>query len=99
MNNKHFLSMADLDPEGLWKLIGLAMEMKRQAPSPLLAGRSLALIFEKPSLRTRVSFDIAMQQLGGHAIYLSQAEVGLGTREPIADVSRVLSRYVDGIVA
>ncbi|GAG40284.1 unnamed protein product, partial [marine sediment metagenome] len=59
----------------------------------------LALIFEKPSLRTRVSFDVAMNQLGGHTLMLSPAEVGLGEREPIADVARVLSRYVDGIVA
>jgi ornithine carbamoyltransferase len=57
------------------------------------------MIFEKPSLRTRVSFDVAMQQLGGQAIYLNQAEVGLGQREPVSDVSRVLSRYVDVIAA
>jgi len=65
----------------------------------LLHGKTLALIFEKPSLRTRVSFDVAMQQLGGNAIYLSQSEVGLGQREPVADVARVLSRYVDVIAA
>ncbi|MHB8376905.1 MAG: ornithine carbamoyltransferase, partial [Dehalococcoidia bacterium] len=67
--------------------------------SRLLAGKTLALIFEKPSLRTRVSFDVAMQELGGHAVYLSQSEVGLGQREPVADVARVLSRYVDVIAA
>jgi len=73
--------------------------LKRGGRKLSLDGRTLALIFEKPSLRTRVSFDVAISQLGGHAIYLSQAEVGLGEREPIADVARVLSRYVDGIVA
>ncbi len=63
----------------------------------LLAGKTLALLFEKPSLRTRVSFDVGMRQLGGDCIYVSPAEVGLGTREPVEDVARVLSRYVDCI--
>jgi ornithine carbamoyltransferase len=57
------------------------------------------MIFEKPSLRTRVSFDVGMQRLGGHAVYLPQSEVGLGQREPVADVARTVSRYVQGIVA
>jgi ornithine carbamoyltransferase len=73
--------------------------MKEGGFPPLLQGKTLALIFEKASLRTRVSFDVAMQQLGGHAIYLSQSDVGLGQRESIADIARVLSRYVDGIAA
>jgi ornithine carbamoyltransferase len=73
--------------------------MKEGGFPPLLQGKTLALIFEKASLRTRVSFDVAMQQLGGHAIYLSQSEVGLGQRESVADIARVLSRYVDGIAA
>ena len=64
-----------------------------------LSGRSLALLFEKPSLRTRTSFEMAMRQLGGQVIYLSPDEVGLGRREPVADVARVLSRYVDVIAA
>jgi len=72
---------------------------KRKAMSSILAGKTLALIFEKPSLRTKVSFDVAMYQLGGHSVYLSQAEVGLGSREPIADAARTLSRYVDIIAA
>jgi ornithine carbamoyltransferase len=72
---------------------------KRKAMSATLAGKTLALIFEKPSLRTKVSFDVAMHQLGGHSVYLSQVEVGLGSREPIADVARTLSRYVDIIAA
>ena len=65
----------------------------------MLAGRVLALLFEKPSLRTRVSFDVGMRQLGGECLYLSPAEVGLDSREPVKDVARVLSRYVDGIAA
>lgn len=73
--------------------------MKQGGTPPILRGKALALVFEKPSLRTRVSFEIAMRQLGGYAIYLSPEEVGLGKREPVADVARVLSRYVDAIAA
>jgi len=65
----------------------------------ILAGKVLALVFEKPSLRTRVSFDVGMRQLGGECLYLSPPEVGLGSREPVEDVARTLSRYVDGIAA
>ncbi len=97
--NKDLLSVSDLSPEELEDLIEQALTMKRQGAPPCLVGRTLALLFEKPSLRTRVSFDLAMQQLGGHAIYLSPEEVGLGKREPVADVARVLSHYVDGIAA
>lgn len=97
MVNKVLLSMADLSADDIWRLINSAVALKRQARSPLLAGKTLALLFEKPSLRTRVSFDVGMQQLGGHTIYLSQSEVGLGQREPVSDVARVLSRYVDVI--
>ncbi len=96
---KQLLSIADLDSQEIHSLIRSAIEMKQGGRKRMLEGRTLALIFEKPSLRTRVSFDIAMYQLGGHALYLSPAEVGLGEREPISDVARVLSRYVDGIVA
>ena len=99
MKGKDLVSIADLSGEDIWQLINRAVGLKKTGRSSALAGKSLALIFEKPSLRTRVSFDIAMHQLGGHAIYLSDAEVGLGKREPVADVARVLSRYVDGIAA
>jgi ornithine carbamoyltransferase len=77
----------------------VALQTKNGQSVSILGGKTLALLFEKPSLRTRVSFDVAMQQLGGHALYLSPAEVGLGEREPVADVARVLSRYVDAIAA
>jgi ornithine carbamoyltransferase len=96
---KDLISIADLTSKDIQNLIKSAIELKQGGKRPLLAGQTLALIFEKPSLRTRVSFDVAMSQLGGHALMLSPAEVGLGQREPISDVARVLSRYVDGIVA
>lgn len=91
---KDLLSIADLTADDIWRLIREAFQIKGQP----LKGKVLALLFEKPSLRTRVSFDVAMYELGGHCIYLSPEEVGLGTREAIPDVARVLSRYVDGIV-
>jgi ornithine carbamoyltransferase len=96
---KDLLSVSDLDRKEIEQLIEQALRMKKEGVPPLLSGRTLALLFEKPSLRTRVSFEIAMYQLGGHSIYLSPEEVGLGKREPVADVAQVLSRYVDGIAA
>jgi len=98
MKGKDLISIAGLDSEDIQHLIGSAIRLKR-GRSAALEGKILALIFEKPSLRTRVSFDVAMKQLGGDAIYLSPAEIGLGQREPVSDVAQVLSRYVDGIVA
>ena len=123
MRGRDLLSIADLSPEELSRVLETARALKqglrpvsqRQAGSGeasnetmqsgesdsrrLLAGKTLALLFEKPSLRTRVSFDVGMRQLGGDCIYVSPAEVGLGTREPVEDVARVLSRYVDCIAA
>jgi len=96
---KDLLSIADLNRKEIEHLIEQARRMKQEGASSLLSGRTLALLFEKPSLRTRVSFEMAMYQLGGHSIYLSPEEVGLGKREPAADIARVLSRYVDGIAA
>ena len=97
--DKDLLSMADLTGPEVWDLIHSAVELKKQRNSRVLEGRALALVFELPSLRTRASFDVGMRQLGGQCIYLSPQEIGLGTREPASDVARVLSRYVDGIVA
>jgi ornithine carbamoyltransferase len=77
----------------------LKAEWKSVGNRPLLMNKVLAMIFQKPSLRTRVSFDMAMRHLGGDALYLSPAEVGLGQRESIADVARVMSGYVDAIMA
>lgn len=97
---RHFLSIADLTAPELTHLLDAAAALKRDpipADAPL-RGRALAMVFEKPSLRTRLSFEIAMAQLGGHATYLSPQEVGLGRRESVSDVARVVSRYVDLVV-
>jgi ornithine carbamoyltransferase len=100
VRGRDLLSIAELSADEISTILRTALALKRDGGGErLLSGRTLAMIFEKPSLRTRVSFDVAMQELGGHAIYLNQAEVGLGQREPVADVSRVLSRYVDVIAA
>ncbi len=99
MKGKDLLSVADLSRDDVRRILDRARELKGKGKAATLAGRTLALIFEKPSLRTRVSFDVAMEQLGGHTIYLSREEVGLGVREPISDMARVLSRYVNIIVA
>ena len=99
MKGKDLLSVADLGGEDIRLLISDAIDMKAQGWLSMLSGKTLAIMFEKPSLRTRVSFELAMRQLGGEAIYLSPAEVGLGQRESISDVAQVLSRYVDAIAA
>jgi len=96
---KDLLSVSDLSREEIEQLIEQGLAMKQKGIQSLLSGRTLALLFEKPSLRTRVSFDLAMSQLGGHAIYLSPEEVSLGKREAIPDVAHVLSRYVDVIAS
>ncbi len=99
----HFLSAADLSRERAQHLFRVAAALKqgwkagrRGAP---LAGRTLALIFEKPSLRTRVTFEVGIVQLGGRAVHLSGGEIGLGTRESVPDAARNLSLWVDGIAA
>jgi ornithine carbamoyltransferase len=99
MNKKDLLSIADLSPADIEKIIASALKMKHGKAPQSLSGKTLVLLFEKPSLRTRVSFEVAIHQLGGFPLYLSPDEVGLGKREPVADVARVLSRYVKGIIA
>ncbi len=99
MRTKDFLSVADLSAAETEKIIAQALKMKRGPVPQLLSGKILALMFEKPSLRTRVSFEVAVHQLGGYGFYLSPDEVGLGKREPVSDVAQVLSRYVHGIIA
>ncbi|MDQ6671355.1 MAG: ornithine carbamoyltransferase, partial [Chloroflexota bacterium] len=99
----HYLSVADLSPDAILALLDRALELKRfpdtaDVGKPL-AGCTAALVFQKPSLRTRVSFEVAMLELGGHAVYLSPAEIQIGQREGVVDAARVLSRYVDVIVA
>ena len=99
MKGKDLLSIVDLNREDIPLLISRAVELKAEGWTHSLNEKVLALVFEKPSLRTRVSFEIAMRQLGGNTIYLSPVEVGLGKRESVPDVARVLSRYVDVIAA
>jgi len=99
---RDFLSILDLSREEIGKVFELASELKeksREGKCPqLLSGRSMALIFHKPSLRTRVSFEVGLNQLGGRGLYITDQEIQLGRRESIHDVSKVLSRFVDGIM-
>jgi len=100
---KDLLSLADLSSDELWHLLNVAQELKEEwqagGNQPILTGKTLGMIFQKPSLRTRVSFEMAMRHLGGQAMYLSPDEIQLGKRESVPDVARVLSRYVDCIMA
>lgn len=96
---RHLLSVTDLTSQEVHHLLERAIQMKQGDGARPLAGKNVALLFEKPSLRTRASFDVGVCQLGGHAFYMGPQEVGLGVREPVSDVARVLTRYVDGIVA
>ena len=99
MIGKDLLSISDLEPDEVSHVVQKAGQMKRDGTPRLLEGKVVALLFEKPSLRTRVSFEVGVRQMGGSCIYLSQADVGLGVREPVPDVARVLDRLVDVIVA
>ncbi len=100
---RHFLAISDYSSTAIKDFLNLALHLKNEWQSggnpALLKGKVLGMIFQKPSLRTRVSFDMAMRQVGGDALYLSPQEIGLGTRESIADIARVLSGYVDIIMA
>ena len=95
---KDLLSLFDLSKEEIEGLFERTAQFKRGRPHPTLAGKVLGLIFEKPSTRTRVSFEVGMLQLGGHAIFLNPKDLQLGRGEPIKDTARVLSRYLDGVV-
>lgn len=103
LKGRHFLTLADFTREEIETFLETAKDLKLKAKRgefpPLLAGKTLAMIFEKPSTRTRVSFEVAMFQLGGYALYLSRNDLQLGRGETIADTARVLSRYVDCIMA
>ena len=96
---RDLLSITDLSTAESRQIIRRAREMKSNPGGSPLAGKSVALLFEKPSLRTRTSFDVGIHQLGGHPIYLGPQEVGLNDREPASDVAKVLSGYVDCIIA
>jgi ornithine carbamoyltransferase len=99
LKRKDFLSIADMSRENIRSLISNAIVMKAEGWNSLLSEKVLVLMFEKPSLRTRVSFEVAMRQLGGHCLYLSPDEVRMGKRESVPDVAQVLSRYADAVVA
>lgn len=100
----HFITITDHDPDALRHVLAVAERLRDerragQAHEPILLNRSLAMLFEKPSLRTRVSFELAMRELGGRAIVMGRDEVGLGQRESVGDVIRVLSGMVDAVAA
>ncbi|HPG19930.1 MAG TPA: ornithine carbamoyltransferase, partial [Flexilinea sp.] len=103
MKKKDFLSIADFSESELIHILDVAQALKKELKEggnkPILKGKSMALVFQKPSLRTRVSFEMGMHQLGGYAFYLSPDEVGLGKREAVKDVAMVLAGYVDAIMA
>jgi ornithine carbamoyltransferase len=100
---KDFMAITDWDRETVLRVLKKSLDLKKETKKGLgyrhLKGKVMGMIFEKPSLRTRVSFDVAMHQLGGTAIYLSPAEIKLGERESVPDVARVMSRYVDCLMA
>ena len=99
---KHFLDIDRLDTRTIREILDLAGRLKREhgagASTPLFSGKTLVMIFEKPSTRTRVSFQVGMQQLGGQVVVMSEAESHLGRGETVADTARVLSRYADAIM-
>tara|TARA_B100000427_G_C15446900_1_gene567740 strand:- start:9 stop:929 length:921 start_codon:yes stop_codon:yes gene_type:complete len=99
MKSKDFLSIKDIIPGEFINLIQTARDMKEHETPQLLMGKTAALIFEKPSLRTRVSFEVGIKQMGGTSIFLSNSEIGLGIREPVSDVAMVLDRLVDVVIA
>ena len=97
------MTMREYSSKEIWQILKASKQLKKEASTgrfrPLLKNKSLAMIFQKPSTRTRVSFEVAMRQLGGLALYLSWNELQLGRGETVADTARVLARYVDGIMA
>ena len=101
--NKHFLHISDYNTEELWEIMNLAKVVKKKfhqkADYPHFKNKSLAMIFAKPSARTRVSFETGFEWMGGHALFLGPNDIGIGKREAIKDISRVFSRYNDMIMA
>ena len=99
---RHFLNLIDVTPDEIRTLLREASRLKaahqRGQGKPLLRGRVLGLVFEKPSLRTRVSFETAIAQLGGTGIFMAGHEVGIGSRESVPDIARTISQYVDAVV-
>src|SRR3972149_2883093 len=102
-NMKDFLAISDYSSDEIQVLLDLAVKLKKvyfkKGNTHIFKEKPLGMIFQKPSLRTRISFDMAMRNCGGDALYLSPSEIGLGKRESIADIARVLSGYVQGLMA
>lgn len=100
---RHFIDLCDWSSSDLREILDLALSLKAEwqngGNQPLFHGKALGMIFQKPSLRTRISFEMAMQHLGGHALFIGPDEIGLGKRESIADISRVMSGYVQFVMA
>jgi ornithine carbamoyltransferase len=98
-DTRHFLAIPDFETDGLYDLLDLAHRLKAgDEKGKPLAGKTLGMIFQKSSTRTRVSFEVGVFQLGGHALFLSSRDIQLGRGEPLSDTARVMSRYVDGIM-
>ncbi len=95
---RDFLSMLDIYPEELFKILEFAEKFKKEKIEKVLKNKIFALIFEKPSLRTRVSFEAGIKKLGGDSIYLSQQDIGMGKRESVKDIAKNLERWTDGII-
>jgi len=101
---KHFLSITDLSAKEIWQVLLLAQKLKKEFKEKgenekLLLGKQMVMLFEKPSLRTKLSFDLGIYQLGGHAVYFGKDEVGLGKREAVSDIGQVIASMADLIVA
>ena len=100
---KDFLAISDYSSDEIQDLLDVAVKLKKEyfkkGNKPIFKGKVLGMIFQKPSLRTRISFDMAMRHCGGDALYLSPSEIGLGKRESIADIARVLSGYTQALMA
>ena len=96
---EHFISIQDLDKDGLINLIDLALDIKSNRTRPSIDGKSLALLFEKPSLRTRIAFELGMSQMDGFSVNFDEEELQMGKREALKDISKGLSRYVDAVAA
>ena len=99
---KHLLKLQDWSEQDIFEVLNLADQLKYEKkngiPHPLLKGKTLGMIFEKSSTRTRVSFEVGMYDLGGQALFLSSRDLQIGRGEPVEDTARVLSRYLDGIM-
>lgn len=102
LQGRHLLSIEDISKDELGAILALAAKLKKlqksASPHLLLKGKNLAMIFQKPSNRTRMSFEVGITQLGGHAVNVRPNEIQMGDREPIADIARTISRYVDGVI-